>query len=195
MQFTLLSKLCLGLCVFLSRVCWVTFTDTSQCLSCPYAFSRTRNAKYHWYLANFALVVQASLRFCIWCCTHLRVNCLFSSPLVLWFIYHSLTAFQSLVHSCVRHHRKPYLTIGALVFSAAFVSYALSAIDHIVWMAGCVFVGTMGLICMDVMADTMCVERAKFESESVRGHMQASCYSIRFGGSLLGAILGISSYP
>ena len=93
-------------------------------------------------------------------------------------------------HTCFRHHRKPYLTIGALVFSAAFLSYALSSIDHIVWLAVCVFVGTMGLICMDVMADTMCVERAKFESEEIRGHMQASCYSIRFGGSLLGAILG-----
>ena len=73
-------------------------------------------------------------------------------------------------HTCFRHHRKPYLTIGALVFSAAFLSYALSSIDHIVWLAVCVFVGTMGLICMDVMADTMCVERAKFESEEIRGH-------------------------
>ena len=82
------------------------------------------------------------------------------------------------------------MTLGALVFSIAFLSYALSGIDHLVWLAFCVFVGTMGLICMDVMADTMCVERAKFEAEEIRGHMQASCYSIRFGGSLLGAILG-----
>ena len=104
--------------------------------------------------------------------------------------YKLLFGFVSDAVPIYGHHRKPYLTIGALVFSAAFLSYALSAIDHIVWLAACVFVGTMGLICMDVMADTMCVERAKFEPEAIRGHMQASCYSIRFGGSLLGAILG-----
>lgn len=87
-------------------------------------------------------------------------------------------------------HRKPYLTMGALLYSAAFVSYSLMAVDNVVLLAGCIFSGTMGLICLDVMADTMCVERSKFEEEAVRGQMQATCYSIRFGGSLLGAILG-----
>lgn len=36
----------------------------------------------------------------------------------------------------------------------------------------------------------MCVERSKFEPEDIKGQMQASCYSIRFGGSLIGAIVG-----
>lgn len=36
----------------------------------------------------------------------------------------------------------------------------------------------------------MCVERSKYESESRKGQMQASCYSIRFGGGLVGALLG-----
>ena len=43
---------------------------------------------------------------------------------------------------------------------------------------------------MDVMADTMCVERSKFEPEESKGQMQASFYSARFGGALAGAILG-----
>ena len=46
----------------------------------------------------------------------------------------------------------------------------------------------LGLIQMDVMADTMCVQRSKLEPEERKGQMQANCYSIRFAGSLVGAI-------
>jgi MFS family permease len=86
--------------------------------------------------------------------------------------------------------RKPYLTMGALLYSSAFVFYALCAVDNAVLLAVCIFLGTLGLIQMDVMADTMCVERSRFEPEDRRGQMQASCYSIRFAGGLLGALLG-----
>jgi hypothetical protein len=89
-------------------------------------------------------------------------------------------------------HRKPYLTMGALAYSAAFISYAFMKADNVVLLGACVFFGTLGLIQVDVMADTMCVERSKFEPEATRGQMQASCYSVRFTGSLLGAILGAS---
>lgn len=43
---------------------------------------------------------------------------------------------------------------------------------------------------MDVMCDTMVVERSKFEEDANLGQMQASCYSFRFGGSLVGSFLG-----
>jgi tetrahydromethanopterin S-methyltransferase subunit E len=35
-----------------------------------------------------------------------------------------------------------------------------------------------------------CVERSRFEPEEIRGQMQSSYYSIRFGGSLLGSLAG-----
>jgi len=89
-------------------------------------------------------------------------------------------------------HRKPYLTMGALLYSTAFILYAVCRIEHVAWLAICIFVATVGLIQMDVMADTMCVERSKFECDKTRGQMQASYYSIRFGGGLLGAIAGAS---
>jgi hypothetical protein len=57
-------------------------------------------------------------------------------------------------------------------------------------LAACIFAGTLGLVQLDVMADTLCVERSKFEPDDIKGQMQASCYSIRFGGGLLGAVLG-----
>ena len=41
----------------------------------------------------------------------------------------------------------------------------------------------MKLIMMDVMCDTMCVERTRFEEESIRGQMQSTYYSIRFAGN------------
>lgn len=86
--------------------------------------------------------------------------------------------------------RKPYLTIGALLYSFAFISYGIAGEDNVVLLALCVFMGTLGLIQMDVMADTMCVQRSKFEPEDSRGQMQATFYSIRFAGGLVGAVLG-----
>eukprot|EP01038_Epipyxis_sp_PR26KG_P012294 gene12294-16485_t len=87
-------------------------------------------------------------------------------------------------------HRKPYLTMGCLLYSAAFIVYALVRSDNIAWLSFCTFTGTLGLIELDVMADTMCVQRSKFEPEDRKGQMQSSFYSIRFAGSLIGAILG-----
>lgn len=87
-------------------------------------------------------------------------------------------------------HRKPYLTTGCILYSVAYIFYAVMGIPNVILLAGCIFLGTLGLIQLDVMADTMCVERSKFEPDDTKGQMQASCYSIRFAGSLLGAILG-----
>lgn len=113
-------------------------------------------------------------------------------------------------------HRKPYLTLGAMIYSASYVYFALVADKNVMTLALATFIGTMGMIMMDVMADTMvfacvsvqsvatpcavmlitlfrelkCVERSRFEREDIRGQMQSSYYSIRFGGSLLGSLAG-----
>jgi hypothetical protein len=88
------------------------------------------------------------------------------------------------------NHRKPYLVTGSLIYSSALLTYALCGIHNAVFLAVCICVGTMGLIQMDVMADTMCVERSKYEEEESKGQMQASCYSVRFTGSVVGAMVG-----
>ena len=46
--------------------------------------------------------------------------------------------------------------------------YAVVEADDVNLLAICVFFGTLGLIQMDVMADTMCVERSKFEPDETR---------------------------
>jgi MFS family permease len=86
--------------------------------------------------------------------------------------------------------RKPYLTIGALVYSFAFIAYGMCGVDNTPFLALCIFIGTLGLIMVDVMADTMCVQRSRFEKDDHRGQMQASFYSVRFAGGLIGAIVG-----
>lgn len=87
-------------------------------------------------------------------------------------------------------HRKPYFAIGSVMYSVSYMAYALLDVHSVVLLSACVFLATVGLIQMDVMADTMCVQRSRFEPEESRGQMQASCYSIRFAGSLIGAICG-----
>jgi MFS family permease len=87
-------------------------------------------------------------------------------------------------------HRKPYLCLGSLLFSLSFIVYYINGQNNLMLLAVCIFVGTLGLIQMDVMVDTMCVQRSKFEAEESKGQMQASCYSIRFAGNLVGAIMG-----
>ena len=86
--------------------------------------------------------------------------------------------------------RKPYLVLGFFLQAAPFIAYAIADIQTIDFLAICIFVGTIGLIMMDVMCDTMVVERSKFEEDANLGQMQASCYSFRFGGSLVGSFLG-----
>lgn len=63
-------------------------------------------------------------------------------------------AFGFLSDACPIYgmRRKPYLTIGALVYSGAFVLYSLSAVDNVIFLAVCIFIGTLGLIQLDVMA-------------------------------------------
>lgn len=87
-----------------------------------------------------------------------------------------------------------------MLYSGAFIFYALAGVDDTVLLAVTIFmgvccksyykflsykyslIGTLGLIMMDVMCDTMCVERTRFEEESIRGQMQSTYYSIRFAG-------------
>lgn len=90
-------------------------------------------------------------------------------------------------------HRKPYLVAGVVIYTVSWLYYAEveRAGAGSLWMLSIVvFISTMGLIIIDVMADTMTVERSKYEPDSIKGQMQATCYSARFGGAVLGAFLG-----
>lgn len=101
-----------------------------------------------------------------------------------------IPGFLSDAFPIMGRHRIPYLLIGLFLYSFCFILYGLAGIDNIQLLSVCIFLATIGLIQMDVMADTLTVERSKYEKEDVRGQMQATCYSLRFGGGLIGALLG-----
>jgi len=91
-------------------------------------------------------------------------------------------------------HRKPYLTIGSFITALAYLVYwyeSKNGNHSYKLLALCVFVGACGQIMVDVMCDTMCVQRSKFEPIDSKGQMQATCYSCRFAGALIGATLGM----
>lgn len=52
-------------------------------------------------------------------------------------------------------NRKPYLIIGLFIYSFSMYSYSFLSNDNIIHLAICLFIGTVGLIMMDVIADTM----------------------------------------
>ena len=60
-------------------------------------------------------------------------------------------------------HRKPYLTLGCIIYSAAFLYYAyLAGIKDVhdeMVLSYVILISTLGLIIVDVMGDTMCVQR------------------------------------
>jgi MFS family permease len=56
-------------------------------------------------------------------------------------------------------HRKPYLVFGMFLYSGMYMLYGFAGKDSFQFLCFCVFFATLGLIMMDVMADTMVVER------------------------------------
>jgi hypothetical protein len=58
-------------------------------------------------------------------------------------------------------HRKPYLILGSLIYSIPFLLYALTTDDDAILLAICLLVSTIGIIMMDVMADTMVCRHLK----------------------------------
>jgi len=78
----------------------------------------------------------------------------------------------------------PDSPVSFLAFS--FLSGSPNILDLAVWL----FMATVGIIMADVSADTIIVERSKYEPEHKKGTAQATCYSVRFFGGMLGALGG-----
>ena len=92
------------------------------------------------------------------------------------------------------YRRKSYLLVGYVIYAFAMLYLAYVRTPTVVQLASVLFLSTVGLICADVSADTMIVERSQHEPEHKRGQSQATCYSIRFGGSIAGSLAGCLLY-
>ena len=84
--------------------------------------------------------------------------------------------------------RKPYMFIGTFVCATAWILLGLWPQESLAigWMCMLLFLGVLGMIVGDVMADALVVERVKFEA--IKGSIQAQCWMLRFGGGLSGLL-------
>eukprot|EP00612_Vaucheria_litorea_P002909 CAMPEP_0171461766 /NCGR_PEP_ID=MMETSP0945-20130129/6080_1 /TAXON_ID=109269 /ORGANISM="Vaucheria litorea, Strain CCMP2940" /LENGTH=487 /DNA_ID=CAMNT_0011988173 /DNA_START=115 /DNA_END=1575 /DNA_ORIENTATION=+ len=90
--------------------------------------------------------------------------------------------------------RKPYFLFGYFLNCLAFAILAMSEEPEYFLLANMIFLATVGQIMGDVMADTLVVERARMENTESRGQLQASCYAIRFAGTVFGYLFGTVLY-
>lgn len=91
--------------------------------------------------------------------------------------------------------RKPYLLIGWVLYLLFNVIPAALVEPNIAMVALFIFLQTWAFILSDVCTDAMIVDRSKIhKSDTTRGTLQATGYTIRFLGSIIGAVLGAILY-
>jgi len=88
------------------------------------------------------------------------------------------------------YRRKSWLAIGWIIYAVG--NYYLAYLEEpgITTTTVMMFVMTCAYLLSDVCTDTMCVERARFETDANRGTLQTVGYTNRAFGSIVGAILG-----
>ncbi|CAM9557773.1 unnamed protein product [Ascophyllum nodosum] len=87
--------------------------------------------------------------------------------------------------------RKPYFIAGWTVYVLMNFITATQEKPSLQLLACYSLVSTMGFMMSDVATDAILVERSKHEPRETRGSMQATGYTVRFLGSLLGSSLGM----
>lgn len=103
--------------------------------------------------------------------------------------------FLSDTYPIMGMRRKPYFVMGWGAYVACNLWLALLGEPDIRWITLMCFLQTVGYMCADVMTDTMVVERSKeHESAEDRGSFQATGYTVRTFGTVIGSILGATLY-
>ena len=92
------------------------------------------------------------------------------------------------------YRRKSWLGIGWIIFVLICSYLSLMGEPGIYMTTIMMFILTCAYLLSDVCSDTLCVERARFETESERGTLQTSGYTSRAFGSVIGSILGAILY-
>jgi MFS family permease len=94
----------------------------------------------------------------------------------------------------LNYRRKSWFFLGWLGFIV--VSFALAFTDSpgVDVVIGLMVLNAVLYLIADVAADTMIIERVRWEKEILKGSVQTSYYMIRSFGGLLGAIMGALLY-
>ncbi len=90
-------------------------------------------------------------------------------------------------------HRKPYMSLGVFICSLSWIlngAAASSPTPSIGLACILLFMATFGMIFTDVMADTLVVERMRYEEGDDIGSMQTLCWCLRLAGQVTGLLAG-----
>lgn len=90
--------------------------------------------------------------------------------------------------------RKPYMALGTLLSTAAYLALASLGRPSAPELGLGLCCATVGLVMADTMADALVVERSRAEPEGKHGHLQSALYAYRFGGAVAGAVAGALVY-
>eukprot|EP01038_Epipyxis_sp_PR26KG_P011220 gene11220-15055_t len=94
----------------------------------------------------------------------------------------------------IGYRRKSWMVLGwstYILFSFILSTYAKPGFILITCLQ---FIMTISYIQADVCHDALCVERAKFEFEEIKGNIQTAGYTLRSTGFVIGAILATLLY-
>ena len=87
--------------------------------------------------------------------------------------------------------RKPYMIIGVILFTIAWITLGLiRPAPKVGTTAFLLFAGTFGMIMTDVMADTIVVEKVALERGKEIGSLLTYVWVLRFAGSFFGMFFG-----
>ena len=92
------------------------------------------------------------------------------------------------------YRRKSWFAIGWLGFVSVMLGLAFTDAPDVNTIIGLMVLSTVLYLIADVAADSMVIERVRWEKEFIKGSMQTSYYTIRSFGGLLGALLGALLY-
>ena len=91
--------------------------------------------------------------------------------------------------------RKPYFIIGWTMWAICNACLAIVGEPNIAVLAFFIFTMTISFLQADVCTDAMIVERSKaYETDKSRGTLQATGYTIRFFGAIIGSVMGAVLY-
>ena len=92
------------------------------------------------------------------------------------------------------YRRKPWMTIGWLAFVLLSLTFAAIGTPGVYTTIFIVFLAQCFLVLADVVTDTLCVERANYEQNHIKGNLQATGYIYKAVGKVIGGILGTYLY-
>lgn len=94
----------------------------------------------------------------------------------------------------LKYRRKSWFAIGWLCFVSINLILAFTGAPKAATVISLMFFMTCFYLLADVCTDTIAVERSRFETETIRGCLQTSAYTIRSFGAVIGSLLGALLY-